>query len=51
MYLEVKFSQSVVLFLSKLEKIDYVRDYCKGIVFNVIKIRVDSASSDSYIYI
>jgi len=50
-HLEVKFRQSVVFFLSELEKIDYIRDYCKGIAFNVIKIRVDPASSDLYIYI
>ncbi len=50
-YLEVKFRQSTVLFLSELEKIDYVRDYYKGIAFDVIKIRVDPASSELYIHI
>ncbi len=51
MHLEAKFRQSVVLFPSKLEKIDYVRDYYKNIVFDIIKTRADPASSDLYIYI
>ena len=46
--MKAKFRQSAVLFPSKLEKIDYVRDHCKGIAFNVIKIRADPASSDLY---
>ena len=50
-YLEAKFRQSTVLFPSELEKIDYVRDYYKGIAFDVIKTKVDSASSDLYTYI
>ncbi len=50
-YLEVKFRQSTVLFLSKLEKINYVRDHYKNMVFNVIKTRVDPTSSDLYTYI
>ena len=49
MHLFIKFRQSVVKFFIELNKIDYVKDYCKDIVFDVIKTRANMSYSNSYI--
>ena len=28
---------------------NYIRDYCKIIIFNILKVRVDSISDNSYV--
>lgn len=47
-HLDSKFRQNTVLFPSKKDKINYIRDHCKSIVFDVLKARVDSLSEDPY---
>ena len=47
-YLDFKFRQSAVLFPSEKDKMDYIRDHCKSIVFDVLKARVDPLSEDLY---
>ena len=36
------------MFLSEKDKMDYIRDHCKLIVFDVLKARVDLLSEDLY---
>ena len=39
------------MFSVEKDKINYIRDYCKSIVFNVLKARIDSLSEDLYVTI
>ena len=39
------------MFSVEKDKINYIRDYCKSIVFDVLKARVDSLSEDLYVTI
>ena len=36
------------MFPTKKDKIDYIRDYYKEIIFNILKVRVDLLSDDPY---
>ena len=40
-----------MLFLTELKKIDYIKDYCKFIAYNVIKIKVDKDLTNLYLII
>ena len=48
-HLDAKFRQSAVLFPSEIEKMDYIRDHCKGIAFDVLRARVDPTSDDPFV--
>ena len=48
-HLDAKFRQSAVLFPTESDKMDYIRDHCKAIAFDVIKARVDPMSEDPYV--
>lgn len=48
-HLDAKFRQSAILFSSEHDKMDYIRDHCKSIAFDVIKIRADPLSENPYI--
>ena len=48
MHLHAKFKVSAILFPSEWDKIDYIRDHCKSIVFKVIKARADPDSDNPY---
>lgn len=48
MHLETKFRQSSILFGSEQDKIDYIRDHCKGTAFNVIKARANPKYEKAY---
>lgn len=47
-HLDSKFRQSAVLFPSEKDKMDYIRDHCKSIAFDVLKARADPLSEDPY---
>ena len=49
MHLQAKFRQSAVLFLTEYEKMDYIRDHCKIIAFDILKARADPMSDDPYV--
>lgn len=49
MHLESKFMQSWELFEIEVSKILYIRDYCKEVVYNVIKARADLKNPDHYV--
>ena len=44
-------SKFAVLFLTEKEKLDYIRDHCKAIAFDVLGARADPLSEDPYITI
>ena len=37
------------MFLVEKDKINYIRDYCKSIAFNVLKVYIDLLSEDLYV--
>ena len=43
---DVKFRQSAILFPTERDKIDYIRDHCKSIAFDVIKARADPINTE-----
>ena len=49
-HLDTKFRQSAVLYPLEQDKMDYIRDHCKAIAFDVIKTRADPMNTtDPYI--
>ena len=48
-HLDAKFRQSAVLFPTERDKMDYIRDHCKSIAFDVLKARADPLSDDPYV--
>ena len=48
-HLDAKFRQSAVLFPTEKDKMDYIRDHCKSIAFDVLKARADPMSNDPYV--
>ena len=48
-HLKAKFRQSAVIFPSEYEKIDYIRDHCKSVAYDVIKSRADDDALDPYL--
>ena len=48
-HLNFKFRQSVVLFSAEKDKINYIRDHCKLIIFDILKARADPLSEDLYV--
>ena len=47
-HLDSKFRQSAVLFPTEKDRMDYIRDHCKSIAFDVLKARADPLSEDPY---
>lgn len=48
MYLQSKFMQSWELFETEVSKILYIRDYCKDVVYNIIKARANLDHAEHY---
>lgn len=48
LHLESKFYQSTILYICELDKINYIRDHCKDIVFDVIKPKANLISANVY---
>ena len=48
LYLESKFHQNAILYTYESDKIDYIRDYCKDIAFEVIKAKANSIFANRY---
>ena len=48
LHLRAKFKASAILFPSEWDKIDYIRDHCKSIAFEVIKARANPDSDNPY---
>lgn len=51
MYLKLKFCQSAILYISKQNKIDYIRKYYKNTTFEVIKAKANPMSTNIYLTI
>ena len=47
-HLRAKFRQSAMIFPTEYEKIDYIRDHCKSVAYDVIKSRADDDSEEPY---
>jgi hypothetical protein len=39
--LKTKFRQSAILYNNEKDKIDYIKDHCKNLIFDIIKARAD----------
>ena len=48
LHLNSKFRQSAVLFNYESNKMDYIRDHCRGAAFDILKARADLLSDDLY---
>lgn len=46
-HLDTKFRQDAVLFPTEHDKMDYIRDHCKSIAFDVIKARADPVHTEN----
>lgn len=47
-HLNMKFRRSAVLFPNEKDKMDYIRDHCKDIAFNVLRARTDPTHRNAY---
>ena len=41
MHLQSKFAINIYIFLNELTKINYVKNYCEEVIFNIVITRVD----------
>ena len=49
LHLKSKFCQNIILYICEQDKIDYIRDHCKDIAFEVIKAKANPISANAYL--